>query len=77
MISKIQYRLEGMEVELHAFLISVLHEVMYSQSTALINCFITESHQYQLGRRPGWSEEMACMSEEEEKKNKKTRKKKE
>jgi hypothetical protein len=59
MIRKIQYRLQGMEVELLAFLISVLHEGMYSQSAELINCFITESHQYQLGRRPGWSEKMA------------------
>lgn len=28
------------EVELHAFLISVLREGMYSQSAALMNCFI-------------------------------------
>lgn len=85
MISKTQYRLQGMEVELHAFLISVLREGMYSQSAALMNCFITECHQYQFGRKPGWSEEMACMSEEKEmeeeegkkRKNKETRKKKE
>jgi len=30
MLSKTPYRLQGMEVELHAFLISILREDMYS-----------------------------------------------